>query len=166
MLPRVTRILFRHGTSDPLGHLSVAQLRMVRLLAAQSRIASDISVELGMTASAVSQATQRLERMGLVQRHTDPQDRRVKRLALSPSGAALMLARQEMRVERARQALEGLPDTHRRRLIVSLEELLSAFGPSTVSGPEPLALVAELEQALPPIPPFATVSSPAVSKAK
>jgi DNA-binding MarR family transcriptional regulator len=154
MLPRITRFLFRHGTSDPLSHLSVAQIRMIRLLAGQSRIAADLSAELGMTPSAVSQATHRLERMGLIERHADVQDRRIKRLALSPLGTRLMSERQSLRVSRARTALDGLSETHRRRLISSLDELLCALGPGMTVEPDPLALVAELEQTLPPVPPF------------
>jgi DNA-binding MarR family transcriptional regulator len=161
MIPRVTRILFRHGTDDPLGDLSVAQIRMMRLLTAKSRIAAELSAELGMTASAVSQATHRLERMGLVVRRPDAFDRRIKRLELSATGDALMSRRQALRVDRARQALAGLAEEHRRRLISSLEELLAAFPPNAKE-PEPLALVAELEQALPP-PPFAAASSPTIS---
>ena len=159
MIPRMTRILFRHGMGDPLGHLSVAQIRMIRLLSGRTRIAAELSAELEMTPSAVSQATHRLERMGLVVRRPDPNDKRMRWLALSPQGDSLMRERQALRVDRARKALEELPTTHRKRLISSLTEFLTALGPNVEKGPDSLTLVAELEQTLPPAPSLGPLTS-------
>jgi len=154
MLPKVMRFLFRHEVTDPLSHLSVAQLRMVRSLSSGPRIAADLSQEHSLTPSAISQATHRLEKMGLIVRETDEQDRRVRRLALSPAGEKLMRERQEIRVRRAQAALSQLPDAHRHRLISTLHELIEGLGPALGPVSEPKSLVAELEQAMPPIPPF------------
>ncbi len=154
ILPRVMRFLFRHDLRDPLAHLSVSQLRMMRLLAGEARVASDLSTELGMTPSAVSQTTHRLERMGLIERKTDEVDRRVRRIVLSSHGEQLMLERQALRVERARMALASLSENHRRRLIDSLDELIKSVGPGAAPKPDSLVFVAELEQTLLPMPPY------------
>jgi DNA-binding MarR family transcriptional regulator len=127
---------------------------MMRLLAGEARVASDLSTELGMTPSAVSQTTHRLERMGLIERKTDEVDRRVRRIVLSSHGEQLMLERQALRVERARMALASLSENHRRRLIDSLDELIKSVGPGAAPKPDSLVFVAELEQTLLPMPPY------------
>lgn len=153
LFPRIMRILFHHTELDPLGHLSMAQLRILRLLYTDPHMTSEISAGLGMTPSAVSQTVSRLEKIGLVERLTDTSDRRIRRLVLSPEGNRLMKERQRLRVERAKGVLAAIPATHRARLIATLEELLAAAGPY-LEEHESLALVAELEQSMPTIPPY------------
>ncbi|AIE84138.1 MarR family winged helix-turn-helix transcriptional regulator [Fimbriimonas ginsengisoli] len=150
ILPRALRSLFRHDTSDPLAHLTVAQLRMVRTLRAKDWNAVDLAKDLAMTESAVSQTVKRLEEMGLVERRPDLHDRRVRTIGLSQIGAQLLRERQTLRVERARVALSKLSRLDRQTLI----DLLSRLVIDGDSDVEPLALVAELEQALPLVPPL------------
>jgi len=154
------RFLFRHASTDPLGHLPMAQLRMVRSLAGGPRVATDLSVELGMTASAISQTIQRLEKMGMIERHTDESDRRVRRIALSEEGARLLHERQGLRVERARKVLAEMPEEHRRRLIDSLDELIATVLPMSTDpihvALNSISMVAEIESRMPPIAPFST----------
>lgn len=124
---------------------------MVRCLAGGARAATDLSAELGMTPSAVSQSLVRLERMGLIERRPDEFDRRVRRIALSPLGEQMLRERQSLRVDRARTALESLPVGHRRRLIESLDELIQTLGPAISPQSDSLSLAAEIEQTFPPI---------------
>ena len=145
ILPRMLRTLFRHEATDPLGHLTVSQLRMMRTLSAQDRSAVELSADLKMTQSAVSQTLQRLEAMGLIERRPDAHDGRVRSVGLSEIGAKLVLERQSLRVSRAEAVLQRMPERHRRELVESLTRLAELCEPSQ----EPLSLVAELEQALP-----------------
>jgi len=147
------RVLFHHTELDPLGHLSMAQLRIMRLLYTDPQMTSEISNDLGMTPSAVSQTVSRLEKMGLVERVPDTSDRRIRRLLLSEEGLRLMRERQKLRVDRAMGVLCTISPSHRTRLIATLEELLAAAGPAADEA-ESLALVAELEQSLPTVPPY------------
>lgn len=151
MLPRVMRVLFRHEGSDPLGHLSLSQLRMVRALHGQDRSAVDLSSELKMSQSAVSQTLHRLEAMELIERRPDEHDGRVRHVGLSELGARLLRERQELRVSRAQETLAKLTDAQRGSLVESVSQLAHLCEPCAG---EPLALVAELEQTLPLIPPF------------
>lgn len=159
LFPRILRILFHHPEQDPLGHLSMAQLRMMRLLYTESSMTSEVSADLNMTPSAVSQTASRLEKMGLVQRVADPNDRRVRRLVLSDEGMRRMKERQSLRVDRAQSALAAISPAHRRRLIVALEELLEAIGGQPIP-PDSLAMVAELEQSLPTVPMYQEEEQP------
>jgi len=158
LLPRIMRVLFHHTELDPLGHLSMAQLRIMRLLYTDPHMTREISTDLGMTASAVSQTVTRLEKMGFVERLPDPSDRRVRRLSLSEEGLRLMRERQKLRVDRSMGVLGAISDDHRTRLITALEELLAAAGPTYEA--ESLALVTELEQSLPTIPPYIGEETP------
>lgn len=136
----------------------MAQLRIMRLLYADPHMTREISADLGMTASAVSQTVSRLEKMGFVERLPDASDRRVRRLTLSKEGLRLMRERQKLRIERSLAALGAISDEHRARLINVLEELLIAAGP--IYEAESLALVTELEQSLPIIPPYIGEETP------
>jgi DNA-binding MarR family transcriptional regulator len=151
-LPRVMRVLFRHDGTDPLGHLSLSQLRMVRALQREDRSAVDLSLELGMSQSAVSQTLHRLEAMELIERRLDDHDARVRLVGLSEQGERLLRERQSLRVARAEEVLRELSGTHRRELLESLERLARLCEPK---GSEPLSLVAELEQTMPLNPPYA-----------
>jgi len=153
LLPSVMRVLFRHEAEDPLGHLTTAQLRMVRALV-EDRTTAELSTGLSMTPSAVSQTIHRLEGMGLIERRQDNHDRRVHQLGLSKLGERLLRERQALRVERARQVLENLPDPDRQILLRSLSQLVEASEPLRKPGDESLTLVAELEQTLPAITPY------------
>ena len=51
---------------------------------------SEVGEHLGVTTAAASQSVDRLVQMGLIERREDPEDRRLKRLALTPKGQTLM----------------------------------------------------------------------------
>lgn len=124
LMPQVVRVLFRLEGPDPVGHLTVAQLRIMRLLSMAPRTATGLSEELGMTPSAVSQTVQRLEKFGLVTRDVDSADRRVRHLDLSVLGHRLMIERHEMRVDHAGKILAKLHPTVRAQLISSVHAVL------------------------------------------
>lgn len=63
---------------------------MTMLLAQESMMIQPIADALGMDRSSVTAALKPLERRGLVISSPDPKDRRLRHLALSSAGAALM----------------------------------------------------------------------------
>jgi DNA-binding MarR family transcriptional regulator len=67
--------------------LSFSQVNvLMRLLHEGKGGVSKIGEEMGVTNAAASQAIDRLVQMGLVERNEDPDDRRAKRLTLTPKG--------------------------------------------------------------------------------
>src|SRR5512136_1623415 len=65
--------------------LSFSQINiLMRLLHGGSAGVSEIGDQLGVTNAAASQAVDRLVELELIERTEDPQDRRAKRLALTP----------------------------------------------------------------------------------
>ena len=126
LLPRVLRALGRPEEPDPLSGLSIAQLRLVRLLFATDRTPSSISEELGLSLSAVTQMANRLERAGLIERVLDPEDRRLKRLRLTPHGLKLMRRRHQQRVSLAARFLSNLPEARQDEVLAALTELADA----------------------------------------
>jgi DNA-binding MarR family transcriptional regulator len=150
LFPRVQRALFHPDPEDPLRDLPLAQLRMMRLLFGSNRTPSELSVETGLSISAVTQLANRLEALGLVSRRVDEEDRRVRYLGLSPDGQAKMNERQKRRVERAESVLAVIDPARRKVVIDALEDLYEAARKVRGEGKDSLALLAEQEQRMPP----------------
>ena len=110
-MPRVMRHLFALDEDDPASKLSVAQLRVCAVLAEGPLPMSNLSRDLGMSLSAMTQIADRLERSGFVQRVRDEDDRRVRVLQLTPSA------------ERVMALLESLPVDGRENVIRALSML-------------------------------------------
>ena len=66
--------------------LSAAQACLLDRLSGGSRAMGELATELLCDASNVTQLVARLEARGLVTRESDPADRRVKRVSITPSG--------------------------------------------------------------------------------
>src|SRR5512136_999519 len=87
--------------------LSFSQINiLMRLLHGGSAGVSEIGERLGVTNAAASQAVDRLVQLGLVERTEDPQDRRAKKLALTPEGRRLI----EQGIQIRSKWVEGLTD--------------------------------------------------------
>lgn len=85
--------------------LSMAQVNVLfRLKHMETCAVSDVSEHLGVTDAAASQLIQRLVEADYLERSEDPTDRRIRRLALTPHGRALV---QEL-VDRRRQWMHAL----------------------------------------------------------
>ena len=149
LIPRIMRILYRSLQDSVLSELPLGQMRIMRLLYTGPRTVTSLGEELALTASAVTQLANRLQDAGLVLRVEDLEDRRVKHLALTPHGRDLMRSRHQRRVARMQDVLERMPDEDQQRAVDSLCTLLKAAG--EISERESLSLVAELEQAVPPL---------------
>src|SRR2546422_11362362 len=109
LIPRLARRLFALEPNHPAAELPVAQLRVCSILQAGSRTPSAIGEELGISVSAVTQIADRLELSGLVERVAARDDRRVRRLQLTPRGEEMMRSRRETRIRSAAEALQQLP---------------------------------------------------------
>lgn len=126
MFARIARTLFRTSPDDPIADLPVAQVKMLRLLAAGPRTPSDLSSELGHSLSAITQVANRLEALGIVTRTEDPKDRRVRYLALNELGKSRMAARQITRLKTANQILNDLSLEEQNQIMESMERLVEA----------------------------------------
>src|SRR5215510_9126019 len=85
--------------------LSMTQLNtLMRLYYGGPCGISDVGDHLGITNAATSQMVQRLVEQGLLERTEDPDDRRVKQVALTARGRALI----ELGIEARRRWLEDL----------------------------------------------------------
>src|SRR5438132_7253453 len=126
LLPKLMRRLFTLDANHPAMELPLAQLRVCTLLQAGPRTISALSEELGISVSAVTQIADRLERVGFVERLVEPDDRRIKQLQLTPSGAGVMRSRRELRVRRAADALHHLSPEMREAVLHALRALVEA----------------------------------------
>lgn len=87
------------------------------------RAMGQLAAELGCDASNVTQVVARLEARGLLERHPDAADRRVKRVARTPEGDATN-ERFERAFQFARHAASRLDTTEREQLIGLLRKAL------------------------------------------
>ncbi len=160
LVPRLIRSMFQHDEDSQWIELPVGQIRVMRLLYAGPSTPSDLSAQLSLSVSAITQVANRLEALGLIERSEDSEDRRVRHLRLSPEGQKLMYRRHTMRVRRARTALAALDQKKQQQIIDSLEELLAVCEPSLFRGVEPPEVTAEIEQLLPPPPVYLRTEDP------
>ena len=91
--------------------ITPAEGRTLQYIAAQKRdlCQKDIEEEYGLRPASASQLLQGMESAGLIRRETDPQDRRRKRLVITPQreeSAAQMLADIERMEERLIEGIE------------------------------------------------------------
>ncbi|MCA9876204.1 MAG: MarR family transcriptional regulator [Thermomicrobiales bacterium] len=112
-----TRIAVAAAESD----LTAQQAIVIRYLA-HPRTMSELASLLGCDRSNVTGLIGRLERRGLVQRVSDPADRRVKRLVLTEAGQASR-AELQARLVSASPATAGLDVTERHALLTLVRKL-------------------------------------------
>src|SRR5258707_163958 len=97
LLPTLLR---RPYTLDPVSEVPVAQRQVCSILPSGARSMSSLSDELCISVSAVTQIADRLEKAGMVERISEPDDRRMKILQLTEVGQEIMRRRRENRVKR------------------------------------------------------------------
>ncbi len=150
LFPSLLRALYRPKEGDPLSELTIGQIRIVRLLYAETHTVSSLGEELGMSISATTQMTQRLEGSGLVEKSDDPLDKRVKILRLSLLGKRLMDVRRAQRIDHVQRVLDGMSKDRQMQLIDVLDELRGeCLRVCSGDGGSKRVIIGELEQALP-----------------
>lgn len=108
--------------------LSMSQLRMVFMLDRRGTALSlgAIAAAMGpLSIGAVSRAVDGLTRAGLVTRAEDPDDRRVKRIAISAAGREAVAHIEESRRAGLREFAASLDDDERMQLSRALAPILS-----------------------------------------
>ncbi|HEY4233391.1 MAG TPA: MarR family transcriptional regulator [Lacipirellulaceae bacterium] len=108
---------------DPTLDLPVRQLKVCLALLRRSRSMSEISREIGLSPSAVTQVSDRLVRRGLVERAFQDEDRRVRKLKLTTKGLHLMRSHEEKQLRRIAAALASLPELELDQMLAGLEIL-------------------------------------------
>ena len=89
--------------------LSFSQVNvLMRLFHGSKCGVSGIGEEMGVSNAAASQAVERLVQMGLIERSEDPDDRRHKRLTLTPKGRTLIASGIEDRIAWFADVADGL----------------------------------------------------------
>ena len=126
LIGKVMRGISRIDVDDPAMYLPLAQLRVCGFLRRGPRTMSEISKELGISLSAITQLADRLERAGLAERVNESDDRRVKMLQLTGKGAEVMQGRREKRITRAQQALEHITPEQRETVVSALHIFVAA----------------------------------------
>ena len=87
---------------------------------------SDVGEKLGITNAAASQLVDKLVQAGLVARTEAAHDRRVRQLALTDQGRALVKSSLEARLSWTRGLGESLPPAKRDAIIQALSEMIKA----------------------------------------
>lgn len=131
LLPRLMRGLSPPGVAkpsakDPVDDLPLAQLRLCATLSEGPRAMSALSRELGVSLSALTQTADRLERVRLVKRTAEEEDRRVRCLQLTPRGQRMMRKRHDARLRSSLAVLEQLSASERELVRTAMETLVSA----------------------------------------
>ena len=111
--------------------LSFSQINiLMRLLHGGNTGVSEVGSQLGVTNAAASQAVDRLVQLGLIERTEDPEDRRAKKLALTPKGRTLI----EKGIEVRSRWVEGITDAltpEQQGMIISELTLLTTAARAT-----------------------------------
>jgi DNA-binding MarR family transcriptional regulator len=135
LLPPLLRRMFVDAGYEELAELPLAQLRILRAVIDGPHTATEVAEMLGYSLSGLSQLSHRLVEAGLLVKTKDADDARVKHLALSPKGKALMEDRRRARVEQAERVLARLPEDEQVLLISLLEKLSRAADPEAWAVP-------------------------------
>lgn len=101
-----------------------AVLRYLARAGRQARTVGGVATYLGVTHAPASRAVASLARKDYVAVKADPEDRRVRRIDLTPSGRALL---EHDPVHRLTSAIENLSAEKQRELAATLEALYSSL---------------------------------------
>src|SRR4051812_6010146 len=111
------------SVDDSMMDLPLRQFKVCLSLYRQSRSMSEISRELKLSPSAVTQVSDRLERRGLIERIFQDEDRRVRKLRLTRKGQQLVRSREQKQLRRIATALDTLTTSEVGQVMTGLETL-------------------------------------------
>jgi DNA-binding MarR family transcriptional regulator len=120
-------LVFRGDPHSPLHDLPISQLRCLHMIAESEGLKmQDVSTRLEIKLPAVSQVVDRLVKRGMVERQTDPADRRVVRLSLTESARIEMNHLREIRQARMKATIDKMNARQMKKAIEGLETLAAA----------------------------------------
>jgi DNA-binding MarR family transcriptional regulator len=127
-LMRVLRALvFRGDAHSPLIELPNSQLRCLHIVGEQEgQKMVELAHRMEIKLPALSQIVDRLVKRGMVERHADPQDRRVVRLGLTPQARELVAEAHQARQARMDATLQNLSPQALEEVIQGLQLLARA----------------------------------------
>ncbi len=103
--------------------ITIHQLTALSYLKSGSVTMRELAKDLGVSESSATAVTDRLVRQGLVQRLDDPADRRIVRLALSPTGSELFERLAIEGAAKTAEMLSVLSDSQLEQLVEIIETL-------------------------------------------
>jgi len=112
--------------AEELHSVTIHQLTALAHLKGRSITMRELARYLDVSESSATAVTDRLVRQGLVERGSDPSDRRVVRLALSPSGTTLVERLETAASSKTAELVSVLTDTQLEQLVDILETLATA----------------------------------------
>lgn len=102
--------------------LSSEQFRLLMILFwLEGSTQAELAKDMASNKTAVTRLLDDLQAQGLIERRTDPKDRRAKRIYLSPEGRALEPALEDAARRTSEAAREGIDDPELHRLFEQLE---------------------------------------------
>jgi DNA-binding MarR family transcriptional regulator len=107
--------------------LSFSQMKALQLLfnAGEAESVKELGDHLGLSLAAMSRAAEGLVQRGLVDRHEDSQDRRIKRLSLTAPGRDLVQTMHESRMAGLEEFVSSLTRKERALLVKALEPIMA-----------------------------------------
>ncbi|REK18435.1 MAG: MarR family transcriptional regulator [Planctomycetota bacterium] len=111
---------------DPASELPLRQFRVCAALFEGPRTMKELSRQLGVSQSAVTQLADRLETAGMVTRAPADGDRRVRSLELTARARRLLKIREERRIERMGQILDRISRRERTAVVAAIAALKDA----------------------------------------
>lgn len=123
--------------------LTITQVRAVFLLSTRDHALpiSEVAENLGTSAATAGRTIDRLVTLGLVDRHEDPDDRRTRRVSLTPTGQDLTDTQRQAMHDRITELSRALPTELAADLYDALRSALDALpdhlDADTVYSPDP-----------------------------
>jgi len=116
--------------------LTMAQMRGMFVLAAADHglALTELAPQIGLSVAAAGRAVDGLVRHGFVVRSEDPDDRRIKRLALSADGRATLERMNEARLVALRRFAETLGESERDALADALAAIFDHWDSDDTTG--------------------------------
>ena len=111
--------------------MTVAQAATLEALADEGLRLGELGHRLGIAPSTLSRNLDRLVERGMVERGSDPDDRRALRAELTADGRRAATSVREQEIEFSRTILDKLPEATAQATVSTLEELLTAIRSST-----------------------------------
>lgn len=108
---------------DPAAELPLGQLRVCLALFEGSRSMTELSRELGVSQSAITQIADRLQAARMVTRSPTDDDRRVRSLQLTTHAKNILRLREERRIARVMEILQGMSADARQGVLAALAAL-------------------------------------------